>query len=106
MHNNGLVNKEWKLMTGKFAEWIQLEWGETHSSSLNEPVFRVASNTEYPHQGATLDCGAYVCRTMEALATGCPFDFARENMPFLRILMVEEVATQKLHRNVSGLHYL
>ena len=91
-------------MAESLKEWLKLEWRkyEIGPTKLAEPLIVVAPNTEMPHQGPTLDCGLYVVRTIEALATGTPIDFASVDMEYLRVLMAKEIVTQSLSRAVKG----
>ena len=107
LHMRSFLSDEWPKLQLLFKGWLLAEWNKFHATStgmalLGYPLFRVASNAELPNQGSTLDCALYTVRTIEALATGTPIDFRPANMKYLRLLMVKEVATQQLHRKVTG----
>ncbi|OCF59786.1 hypothetical protein L486_02459 [Kwoniella mangroviensis CBS 10435] len=64
-------------------------------------------NENTPQQDNGSDCGVFSCQTLEMITRGRdlkeqPFEFASENMPFFRRLMVWEIGNGKLEKREWG----
>ncbi|WWC97194.1 hypothetical protein V866_004073 [Kwoniella sp. B9012] len=64
-------------------------------------------NEHTPQQDNGSDCGVFSCQTLEMITRGRdlkeqPFEFASENMPFFRKLMVWEIGNGKLEKREWG----
>ena len=55
----------------------------------NEWVLEESKDT--PQQSGGVDCGVFVCQLAERLSRRAPFDFTQEQMPAIRIQMLEQL---------------
>ena len=53
--------------------------------------WNLSNSNNIPHQSNGIDCGVFVCQLAERLSRRAPFDFNQEQMPAIRIMMLEQL---------------
>ena len=85
LHRNGTYLM--KKIRNFFKARFQKQTGNTSADSewtlLNEP--------NVPQQTNGIDCGVFVCQMAERLSRRSPFDFTQQQMPTIRIQMLEQI---------------
>nr|XP_018999923.1 uncharacterized protein I203_07450 [Kwoniella mangroviensis CBS 8507]OCF63384.1 hypothetical protein I203_07450 [Kwoniella mangroviensis CBS 8507] len=85
-------------------EWAEMVW---NSEGRNSPFpgndWQIVQITNGPRQPNQYDCGVYCCQALYELAQGLPsrrlaegWRFGGTDLPNLRMVMTEEIATRRL----------
>jgi len=91
-------HKDKKQKPFDFTGWGNA-WNDVGSACSTQQT--LADDQDSPQQNNGSDCGVFSCQTIEARARGKDliageFEFEANNMPYLRKLMIWEIAQTKL----------
>ena len=85
LHRNGtdLMKKIRNFFQYRFRKQTGTTSADSEWTLLNEP--------NVPQQTNGIDCGVFVCQMAERLSRRSPFDFTQQQMPTIRIQMLEQI---------------
>ena len=85
LHGNGTV------LMKKIRNFFQARFHKQTGNTSADSEWTLLNEANVPLQTNGIDCGVFVCQMAERLSRRSPFDFTQQQMPTIRIQMLEQI---------------
>lgn len=81
-------------LTGQLVSWIVKEYENKRKVIMEENVWTIEVPNDIPRQMNGYDCGVFMCKYADYIATGCPLSFGQSDIEYFRLRITSDAFEQ------------